>query len=191
MKKGSNTRSSLLFEVERLLNECVDLNGELPQILLMENVPQVHSEQNREDFRNWIGFLESIGYSCFYQDLNAKDYGIPQNRERTFMVSCLGDYYYEFPQPFELKLRLKDMLEDEVDEKYYIQNEKAQELIQRLIDSGELPLGGGGTITVDFTINDPKKIEIANCIPARVDCGISNFKQTGTCIVEVVHDVES
>lgn len=143
MKKGSNTRSSLLFEVERLLNECMDLNGNLPQILLMENVPQVHSEQNREDFRNWIGFLESLGYNCFYKDLNAKDYGIPQNRERTFMVSCLGDYYYDFPEPFELKLRLKDMLEENVDEKYYITNDKSLELIQSLIDNGTIPPTGG------------------------------------------------
>lgn len=116
MAKGTGTRSGLLWEVERLLNEC----DELPQVLLMENVPQVHSEANRQDFNNWIAFLESKGYSNYWQDLNAKDYGIPQNRNRCFMVSILGDYYYEFPQPIPLKLRLKDMLEDKVDEKYYL-----------------------------------------------------------------------
>ena len=120
MEKGSGTRSGLLWEVERLLNEC----EELPQILLMENVPQVHGKKNMEHFQQWILFLESKGYSNFWQDLNAKNYGIPQNRNRTFMVSILGDYKYEFPKPFELKLRLKDMLEDEVDEKYFLSEEK-------------------------------------------------------------------
>lgn len=119
MSKDSGTRSGLLWEVERLLNEC----DELPQVLLMENVSQVHSEKNIADFRSWMNFLESKGYQNYWQDLNAKDYGIPQNRNRCFMVSILGEYKYDFPKPFELKLRLKDMLEDDVDEKYYLSQE--------------------------------------------------------------------
>lgn len=113
--KGGNTRSGLLWEVERLLNEC----DELPQILLMENVTQVHGKKNIEHFNEWIEFLESKGYNNYWQDLNAKHYGIPQNRDRTFMVSVLGDYTYEFPKPIPLELRLKDMLEDSVDEKIF------------------------------------------------------------------------
>ena len=116
MKKGSGTRSGLLWEVERLLNEC----KELPQILLMENVPQVIGEKNIQDFHKWQLFLEKLGYSSYFKLLNAKNYEIPQNRNRCFMVSILGDYYYEFPHKRKLKLRLKDMLEDEVDEKYYL-----------------------------------------------------------------------
>ncbi len=116
MKKGSGTRSGLLWEVERLLKEC----NELPQILLMENVPQVIGKKNIQDFQNWQLFLEKLGYSSYFKLLNAKDYEIPQNRNRCFMVSILGDYYYEFPHKRKLKLRLKDMLEDEVDEKYYL-----------------------------------------------------------------------
>lgn len=116
MEKGSGTRSGLLWEVERLLNEC----DELPQVLLMENVTQVHGKKNMEHFKQWITALENLGYSNYWQDLNAKSYGIPQNRNRTFMISILGDYTYKFPEPFELKLRLKDMLEDEVDEKYFL-----------------------------------------------------------------------
>lgn len=119
MAKDSGTRSGLLWEVERILNEC----DELPHILLMENVIQVHSEKNIADFRSWMNFLESKGYQNYWQDLNAKEYGTPQNRDRCFMVSVLGDYKYSFPQPFELKLRLKDMLEDEVDDKYYLSEE--------------------------------------------------------------------
>ncbi len=116
MAKGSGTRSGLLWEVERLLNEC----EELPQILLMENVTQVHGKKNNEHFCEWISFLENKGYSNYWKDLNAKNFGIPQNRNRTFMVSVLGDYRYEFPQEFPLELRLKDMLEDAVDEKFYL-----------------------------------------------------------------------
>lgn len=139
MSKGSGTRSGLLWEVERILTEIRDSNGELPQILFMENVPQVHSQDNMPDFRKWLDFLESLGYTNYYQDLNAKNYGIAQNRERCFMFSFLGEYNYHFPQPIPLKKKLKDYLEDNVDEKYYINNEKADKLIKQLIDNGTLP----------------------------------------------------
>lgn len=118
MKKGSKTRSGLLWEVERLLNEC----EHLPQVLLMENVTQVHSKQNFDDFKKWAQCLEDLGYSNYYADLNAKDYGVPQNRNRCFMVSLLGDYSYSFPLPMPLTKRLKDILEKDVDEKYYLPN---------------------------------------------------------------------
>lgn len=137
MTKGSGTRSGLLWEVERLLNEC----SELPQVLLMENVPQVHSKANMPDFQKWIDFLERKGYSNYWQDLNAKDYGVAQNRDRCFMVSLLGEWNYKFPQPIPLERKLKDYLEDEVDEKYYINNKKAQKLLQMLIENGTLKDG--------------------------------------------------
>lgn len=119
MQKGSGTRSGLLWEVERLLDEC----EELPQVLLMENVPQVIGKRNIKEFQSWRSKLESLGYSNFVQLLNAKDYGIPQNRNRCFMVSILGNYHYTFPNKQKLELRLKDMLEDKVDEKYYLSDE--------------------------------------------------------------------
>lgn len=126
MAKGENTRSSLLWEVERLLNEC----EHLPQVLLMENVTQVHGKKNKEHFNEWIKFLESKGYSNYWQDLNAKNFGIPQNRNRTFMVSVLGDYTYEFPQEFPLELRLKDMLESNVEEKFYLSDKSINFFIE-------------------------------------------------------------
>ena len=129
MTRGGGTRSGLLWEVERLLNEM----DELPQILVMENVPAVVGEKNKADFMEWVHFLQSKGYTCKWDILNAKDYGIPQNRERCFMVSYLGDYLYEFPQGFPLKLRLRDVLEDEVDEKYYIKGEAADRLCSQLL----------------------------------------------------------
>ena len=121
-KKGmsdTSTRSGMLWEVERILTECKEL-GNMPQILLMENVPQVHSQDNMPDFHKWQVRLEELGYKSYWQDLIATDYEIPQTRNRCFMVSILGDYSYTFPQPKPLKLKLKDMLEDNVDEKYYL-----------------------------------------------------------------------
>lgn len=119
MEKNSGTRSGLLWEVERILDECNLLN-QLPQVLLMENVPDVIGSKNIKHFAKWIEKLESLGYHCYWKVLNAKDFGIPQNRERCFMISILGDYYYEFPEPIKLEHRLKDLLEDNVDEKYYL-----------------------------------------------------------------------
>lgn len=117
MKKGSGTRSGLLWEVERILDEC---GKDLPHVLLMENVAQVISQRNIEDFYDWRYKLESLGYQNYVDLLNARDYGIPQNRLRCFMVSVLGEYSYEFPRPQELATVMKDMLEDHVDEKYYV-----------------------------------------------------------------------
>lgn len=134
MTRGGGTRSGLLWEVERLLNETETL----PQILIMENVPQVMSAENINDFHGWCDFLESKGYKNYAEILNAKDYGVAQNRERAFMVSVLGDYNYKFPQPIYLQKTMKDYLEPEVDEQYYINTETAQKLIQDLVDSGQL-----------------------------------------------------
>lgn len=137
MEEGSGTRSSLLWEVKRLLEEV----KELPQVLLMENVPQVHGKKNVEHFEKWLEFLESLGYSNYWQDMNAKDYGVAQSRKRCFVVSLLGDYSYEFPKPYELEKRMIDYLEQEVEEKYYVKSEKARELIDKLVIGGKIPFG--------------------------------------------------
>lgn len=181
MTKGSGTRSGLLWEVERLLNETENL----PQILLMENVPQVHNKKNMADFHKWIEFLENKGYSNFWQDLNAKNYGVAQNRNRCFMVSILGDYIFGFPNPIELNKTMKDYLEDVVEEKYYIKNEKAQKLIQQLIGNGTLENKIlTDRVVVDGTIKNPRERKIANCIKARYDSGISNQSSDGTFVIE-------
>lgn len=139
MSKDSKTRSSLLWEVERILTELKESDAHLPQILFMENVSAIHNKKNMHDFFAWIEFLESLGYHSFYQDLNAKDYGIPQSRNRCFMFSFLEDVTYEFPEPFPLKKLLADVLERNVDEKYYIKTEKAEKLIKDLIARNILP----------------------------------------------------
>ena len=124
MSRDSGTRSGLLWEVERLLKEMT----ELPQILLMENVPEVIGDKNIKDFAEWISFLDSLGYQSKYQVLNSKNYGVPQNRERCFMISWLGDFYYDFPKPQPLLIRLKDVLDSNVDEKFYLSDDQVSKL---------------------------------------------------------------
>ena len=119
------TRSGLLWEVERILNELSNTHthtqlSTLPQILLMENVPEVIGAGNVQHFNKWLDKLESLGYTNYFQILNGKDYGIPQNRRRVFMISLLGEYAYDFPLKIKLKYKLKDFLEKQVDEKYYL-----------------------------------------------------------------------
>lgn len=122
MRKGSGTRSGLLWEVERILNEC-KRNDCLPQVLLMENVPAVCGAGNLEPWNDWLDALERMGYTNYHKILNAKDYGIPQNRKRCFMVSILGEFSYTFPKKMKLKYRLKDFIKKHVDEKYYLSDE--------------------------------------------------------------------
>ena len=135
MERGSGTRSSLLWEVERILQELND-EQHLRQVLLMENVTQVHGERNKDSFLEFVRFLSDIGYTSRWQDLNSKDYGIPQSRDRCFMVSMLGDYDYEFPDKVELTKSMREYLEDEVDERFYINSPKAQQLIKELVENG-------------------------------------------------------
>jgi DNA (cytosine-5)-methyltransferase 1 len=115
MQKGSGTRSGLLWEIERILDEC----EELPQILLMENVPQVIGVKNRDAFHDWFMKLESIGYKSYYTIMNSRDYGIPQNRDRLFVVSVLGDFYYNFPKKKRRQNNIKEFLEKTVPCSYY------------------------------------------------------------------------
>ena len=114
------TRSGLLWEVERILLERKRENLDLPGILLMENVPEVVGTKNDNHFYKWCNQLSKLGYQNYFKILNAKNYGIPQNRKRCFMISILGDYTYDFPKKLTLKHKLKDLLDKNVDEKYYL-----------------------------------------------------------------------
>ena len=114
---SKDTRSGLLLEVERLLLKAKE-NGTLPKYLLLENVKNLVGKKFIKDFESWLSFLNSLGYYSNWEVLNAKDYGIPQNRERVFVVSSLENIHYEFPKPSELKSKMKDLLEEKVDDKY-------------------------------------------------------------------------
>lgn len=131
LQKGieKGTRSGLLHEVQRLLQEYKN-NNELPKYLIMENVKNLVSKKFKPKFDEYLEWLDNLGYNNYWQVLNAKDYGIPQNRERVFCVSIRKDINkdFKFPAKQELKLKLKDILEDEVDEKYYLSKDKISSL---------------------------------------------------------------
>lgn len=137
--EGSGTRSSLMYETIRIVKKLK------PKYVIWENVKNLLSKKHRHNFDSYLEIMESLGYKNYYQVLNAKDYGIPQNRERVFTVSIRNDYvlsgtywyaiddndyepYFKFPPKQELKLKLKDMLEDNVDEKYYLSDDKIDKI---------------------------------------------------------------
>ena len=118
--KNSNTHSSLLWEVQRLL-EVAKEKGNLPRFLLMENVKNIVSKRFKPLFEEWVDYLSSLGYKSFYKVLNARDYNVPQNRERCFMVSVLNyDGDFVFPESKEMITTLQDLLEKEVSERYFL-----------------------------------------------------------------------
>ena len=121
--EGSGTRSSLMYETIRIVEKLK------PKYVIWENVKNVISKKHKHNFDNYLERMEELGYANYYQVLNAKDYGIPQNRERVFTVSIRQDQYFKhgsfwFPPKQELKLKLKDMLEEQADEKYYLSDEQ-------------------------------------------------------------------
>ena len=138
MKRDSGTTSSLLWEVQRLIDECEE-NKCLPQILIMENVAQVHNDHNIDDFNIWINYLKEKGYSNFYKDLNAKDYNLGQNRVRCFMVSILGEWDFKFPNKVPLTKTIDDYLEKgPIDEKYYLDSGVTDKMVKNLKTRGYL-----------------------------------------------------
>ena len=138
--EGSNTRSSLLWEVKRILTELKEM-GTLPQVFLMENVVAIHSQENKPHLQKWLDFLESLGYSTYMEDLNAADYGVAQHRERTFALSILGNYNYKFPTIMDLNKCMEDYFEDLTEEQaiqYIVKSEKALDLLVELDEKKEL-----------------------------------------------------
>lgn len=118
-EEGNKTRSGLLLDVERLLDKA-KADGKLPSMLLMENVKNLVGTKFKPDFDRWLEKLEELGYTNYWKVLNAKDFGVPQNRERVFVVSVLDGRDYTFPKGFKLEKRLKDLLEHDVAEHYYL-----------------------------------------------------------------------
>lgn len=149
-EEGSGTRSSLLWECRRAIVE------KKPKYLLLENVAALVSKKFLPLFNKWKGELEGYGYANFDAVLNSKDYGVPQNRKRIFLFSILRTEedpypYYQFPEPFPLERRLKDVLEPQVDEKYYLSdkiiegfNAHKQRMEERGNGFGWKPTDGGG-----------------------------------------------
>lgn len=153
-EEGSGTRSSLLWECRRAIV------AKRPKYLMLENVKALVSKKFLPLFNKWIKSLEDYGYYNTWQVLNAKDYGVPQNRERVFLVSIRRDLLdpspiYNFPKPFKLEKRLKDVLESNVDEKYYLSDKaivgfdsRKQRMKERGNGFGWEPIEGEGIAKV-------------------------------------------
>lgn len=181
MERGSATRSGLLWEVERLLNEWNGI-GKVPDILLMENVPEVVGQKNRTAWCEWIAALDKLGYKSYWKVLNATDFGIPQNRERCFMVSVQGDYYFEFPLARPLNIRLKDVLQKHVAENYYLSDETVAKFIW---SPGKEK--GTDTVVVKKGEKDARHVEVAKTLQARdyKDCRTVSTREGINAVVEL------
>lgn len=130
--KGSGTRSSLMYETLRIVEKVK------PKYVIWENVKNLLSKKHRHNFDAYLEAMDKLGYHSQYQVLNAKYFGVPQNRERVFTVSIRNDLNvdFKFPEPQELKIRLKDVLEPQVDEKYYLSDEQTKRLKMTTYNSG-------------------------------------------------------
>ena len=120
-EQGSGSRSSLLWECEKIIK------AKRPTYLLMENVKALVQKKFMPEFQRWIDTLAELGYNNYWQVLNAKDYGVAQNRERVFMVSILGEHQpYNFPAPFPLTKCVEDYMEpaEDITEEYFISQDR-------------------------------------------------------------------
>lgn len=134
IEEGSGTRSSLLWYTRNAIK------AKKPKYLMMENVKGLVTKKFLPFFHTWLKELEEYGYASFYKVLNAKDYGIPQNRERIFVISIRIDdntqSEYHFPNPQKLTLRVEDVLEDDVDERFFMAQDKTNEFLEK-VDANE------------------------------------------------------
>lgn len=134
LKPDSGTRSSLLWDNIRLLSKAKD-NNKLPKYIMFENVKNLVSKKFIGDFNDLLEVLDELGFNSYWSVINGKDCGVPQSRERVFVISIRKDIdngMYIFPEPFDIGIRLKDILEDQVDEKYYLPDEKVQEFLKTI-----------------------------------------------------------
>lgn len=128
-ENGNKTRSGMYYEGIRILRY------KKPAFSIIENVKNLVSKKFKKEFEMILSDLDEAGYNSYYKILNSKDFGVPQNRERVFIVSIRKDLdngKFKFPERFDNGIRLKDILENEVDEKYYISDEKVQKFLSNL-----------------------------------------------------------
>lgn len=182
-EEGSGTRSSLLWECRRAIV------AKRPKYLLLENVAALVSQKFLPLFNRWQAELASYGYSNFAQVLNAKDYGVPQNRERVFLVSILGNASYHFPKEMPLDKRLKDVLESNVDEKYYLSDKTVASFAEHCERKQAEGCGfkfeptDGGGVFID-TYNQTINKDITGTILTRINDSNHYFVMEETTIKE-------
>ena len=151
--------------------------------MLFENVKNLVGKKFKGDFNNLLEVLDELGYNTYWKIINGKNCGIPQKRERVFAICIRKDidrHSYTFPKPFDTGIRLKDLLDNEVDEKYYINNSRADELIINLLERENILETSPG----ELCLKEPKLLDIANCLTAK-DSGIANRASTGTGVIDV------
>lgn len=158
LSADSGTRSSLLWECEKAIRI------KRPKYLLMENVSALVTQKFIGEYHKWLNILERYGYSNFGKVMNAKDYGIPQNRERIFLVSILGEEDFCFPNEIPLELRLKDLIEDEVDDKYVLSDKIIDGFLEHNRKHKEK---GTGFIFVPKDVESDGGGRTANCLRAK------------------------
>ena len=169
-QKGlTNTRSGLVYEVLRILHNT----EHKPKVLIMENVVDLVQTKFIREFQSIQHELELMGYTNYTETMNAKDYGVAQNRDRVFMVSILGEYYYEFPKPFPLEKRLKDYLEESVDEKYYLSEKAIEGMMNTTFNQASenclLEENGLSSTILARDYKDPKRVIETKCLNSQVD----------------------
>lgn len=162
MKEGSDAASALIWHTRRSIESLK------PRICILENVKGMVSGENLRDFHKWQNTMAEYGYTNFAQILNSKDYGIPQNRERLFMVSIWGGQSYNFPMPFKLQKRIKDILEPygTVDESFYFSAER----LVAMLTYCERKVEEGCGFKTNFKTGD----SIATCVTSRYGAEYTN-----------------
>ena len=170
IKEG--TRSGLLFEVERLLRVASE-KGTLPKYLLLENVKNLVSKKFKADFDKWLDFLAELGYTNYWRVLNAKDYGIPQNRERVFCVSIRGEHKpFVFPKPKELSIRLRDMIDETVDERFYLKESTIRSILRSTFNSRRDSIRPGDGLANTLLARDwrgPQCVQVGEVVGGKWD----------------------
>lgn len=172
LAEGSGTRSSLCWNAVRIFE------AKRPKYLLMENVSALVSDKFIGDFNLLQSSLQKIGYTNFTQLMNAKDYGVPQNRLRVFMVSVLDcSQAYYFPKPFPLTRRLKDVLEQNVAERYYLKEEQVQKLMAATQSNEPQDNVMLGWTRSNTGKGDPTyhPVSVANCVTAAKRDNTQNY----------------
>lgn len=162
-EKGSGTSSSLLWECQRLIE------GKKPKALLLENVKALNSAKFRGGFHSWLSFLRGLGYTNYYGVLNAKDFGLPQNRERVFVVSILGKHKpYRFPNGFDDGSTMAPLLGSELDTKKWHKQYNIDRFTYELRDKGIVHYLGRFNVPVDYKINKLKEQGLEDINPSTI-----------------------
>ena len=175
--KDSGTRSSLMYETIRIVEELK------PKYVIWENVKNLLSKKHRHNFDAYLKKMKQLGYTNYYQVLNAKDYGIPQNRERVFTISILDNKNYKFQKGKELEKLPIDLIEENADKKYDL-TEKNIECYQREFGSkgkelnlyeqiptltASMGTGGGNMPYFTFPPKQPLKLKLKDMLEDDVD----------------------